>query len=148
MNKETIRGRWNILSWEQLYDDGRVVHPMGKELEGFIEYSPFGMFCAIAKKNREHFTTGGQWSASDAEKAAAYGSYLTYAGPYDVEGDTVQHHVRHSLFPNWEGGSQRRKAVLEGGVLSLTARLEKGTSEARTARLVWTRALPAVDGPR
>lgn len=148
MNKETIRGRWNILSWEQLYDDGRVVHPMGKELEGFIEYSPYGMFCAIAKKNREHFTTGGQWSASDAEKAAAYGSYLTYAGPYDVEGDTVQHHVRHSLFPNWEGGSQRRKAVLEGGVLSLTARLEEGTSEARTARLVWTRALPAVDGPR
>jgi hypothetical protein len=143
MNKETIRGRWNILSWEQLYDDGRVVHPMGTDLEGFIEYGPYGMFCVIARKDREAFTTGGQWSASDAEKAAAYGSYLTYAGPYDVEGDTVRHHVRHSLFPNWEGGSQRRVAVLDGGVLSLTARLEEGTPEARTAKLVWTRALPA-----
>ncbi len=143
MNKETIRGRWNILSWEQLYDDGRVVHPMGTELEGFIEYGPYGMFCVIARKDREAFTSGGQWSASDAEKAAAYGSYLTYAGPYDVDGDTVRHHVRHSLFPNWEGGSQKRVAVLDGGVLSLTARLEEGTPEARTAKLVWTRALPA-----
>ncbi len=143
MNKETIRGRWNILSWEQLYDDGRVVHPMGTELEGFIEYGPYGMFCVIASKDREAFTSGGQWSASDAEKAAAYGSYLTYAGSYDVEGETVCHHVRHSLFPNWEGGSQRRVAVLDGGVLSLTARLEEGTPEARTAKLVWTRVLPA-----
>jgi len=143
MNQDIIRGRWNIRSWEQRYDDGRVVHPMGTELEGFIEYGPYGMFCVIARKDRAPFTTGGQWSASDAEKAAAYASYLTYAGAYDVEGNTVYHHVRHSLFPNWEGGSQRRTAVLDNDTLSLTARLEENTPEARTARLVWTRALPA-----
>lgn len=142
MNQDSIRGRWNILSWEQVYDDGRVVHPMGTELEGFIEYSTYGMFCVIAKKGRPHFSSGGQWSASDAEKAGAYGSYLTYAGGYEVQGNVIQHHVRHSLFPNWVGGSQRRVAILEGDVLALTARLEEGTSEARTARLVWQRAMP------
>ena len=26
MNRETIKGRWSIQSWEQLYDDGRVVY--------------------------------------------------------------------------------------------------------------------------
>ncbi|SDI13725.1 lipocalin-like domain-containing protein [Pseudomonas panipatensis] len=140
MNRETIRGRWAILSWEQVYDDGRVVYPMGTALEGFIEYSDFGMFCVIAKADREPFVSGGQWSASDAEKAAAYGSYLTYAGAFDVQGDTVLHHVRHSLFPNWEGGTQRRIAHLDGGVLALTARLEEGSSEARTATLRWRRA--------
>lgn len=140
MNKDTIRGRWNIRSWEQLYDDGRVLHPMGTELEGFIEYGDYGMFCVIARKGRAPFTTGGQWSASDAEKAAAYGSYLTYAGTYDVEGNTIYHHVRHSLFPNWEGGSQQRTAVLDNSTLLLTARLEENTPEARTAKLSWTRA--------
>ncbi|MBO3277976.1 lipocalin-like domain-containing protein [Pseudomonas schmalbachii] len=140
MNAADIQGRWDILAWEQLYDDGRVVHPMGVELEGFIEYGPQGMFCVIAKKGRAQFNSGGQWSANDAEKAAAYGSYLTYAGGYEVQGDTVLHHVRHSLFPNWEGGTQRRVAQLDGNVLALTARLEEGTSEARTARLVWRRS--------
>ncbi|MCY1306676.1 Lipocalin-like domain protein [compost metagenome] len=57
-----------------------------------------------------------------------------------MQGDTVLHHVRHSLFPNWEGGTQRRVAQLDGNVLALTARLEEGTSEARTARLVWRRS--------
>lgn len=140
MNRDSIQGRWNILSWEQLYDDGRVVHPMGTELEGFIEYSPHGMFCVIARKGREHFSSGGQWSASDAEKAAAYGSYLTYAGDYEVVGEHILHHVQHSLFPNWEGGVQRRLALFDGEVLALTARLEEGTSEARTARLTWRRS--------
>ncbi|MEL7938471.1 lipocalin-like domain-containing protein [Pseudomonas delhiensis] len=139
MNATDIQGRWEILAWEQLYDDGRVLHPMGVALEGFIEYGAHGMFCVVARKDREHFRSGGQWSASDEEKAAAYGSYLTYAGGYEVQGDTVLHHVRHSLFPNWEGGSQRRIAQLEGDVLALSARLEEGTPEARTARLLWRR---------
>ncbi len=139
MNRDTIKGRWSILAWEQLYDDGRVVQPMGTELEGFIEYSDYGMFCVVARKDRPAFTSGGQWSAADAEKAAAYGSYLTYAGDYEVAGNTITHKVRYSLFPNWVGGSQQRVASLEGDVLSLSARLEEGTPEARTARLAWRR---------
>lgn len=135
-----ITGRWEILRWEQVYDDGRIVHPMGLELEGFIEYGPHGMFCAIGKKNRAPFTTGGQWNAEDAEKAAAYGSYLTYAGDYEVADKVVTHKVRMSLFPNWVGGVQRRIAEFDGKELALTARLEDGTPEARTARLVWKRA--------
>lgn len=142
MNKADINGRWEIVSWEQVYDDGRVVHPMGRELEGFIEYGPYGMFCVIARAGRAHFTTGGQWSAGDADKAAAYGSYLSYAGDYEVEGDTIVHKVRHSLFPNWEGGQQRRRARFQDGLLSLSARFEEGTSEARSAVLTWRRAKP------
>lgn len=139
MNRDTIKGRWSILAWEQLYDDGRVVLPMGTELEGFIEYSAFGMFCVVARKGRKAFSSGGQWSAADAEKAAAYNGYLTYAGDYEVEGNIITHKVHHSLFPNWVGGSQHRRAELDGDILSLSARLEEGTPEARTARLVWQR---------
>ncbi|MCY1251387.1 Lipocalin-like domain protein [compost metagenome] len=57
-----------------------------------------------------------------------------------MDGDNILHHVRHSLFPNWVGGTQRRVAQLDGDVLALTARLEEGTPEARTARLTWRRS--------
>lgn len=142
ISKDSIKGRWAIQAWEQIYDDGRIVLPMGEELEGFIEYSDFGMFCVISKKGRQPFTTGGQWNADDAEKAAAYNSYLTYAGGYDVEdGNTIIHHVNYCIFPNWIGGSQRRAVEFDGETLALTARLEAGTPEARIARLTWKRIL-------
>jgi hypothetical protein len=140
MNRESIKGRWSVISWEQVYDDGRIVLPMGTEVEGFIEYSDYGMFCVVSKKNRKEFTTGGQWSAADAEKAEAYSSYLTYAGGYDVEGKTITHHVNYSIFPNWVGGTQYRNAELDGDILTLTtARLEAGTSEARVSKLKFKR---------
>lgn len=140
MNREIIKGRWKVLSWEQIYDDGRVVAPMGKELEGFIEYSDYGMFCIVSKKDRKHFKTGGQWNAGDAEKAEAYSSYLTYAGGYEVDGDTITHHIKYSLFPNWEGAEQYRHAELDRGTLSLTTNpLEEGTTESRVSRLKFRR---------
>lgn len=142
-----IIGRWDIVSWLQLYDDGRREAPLGERLEGFIRYLPPNpdglgdMICMIAKADRPNFTTGGQWNADDAEKAAAYGSMLSYAGSYRIDGDAVIHAVHISLFPNWKGGDQRRKARLEGAdKLFIEARLEDGTSEARTAQLAWKRA--------
>lgn len=144
MNRESIKGRWEVMSWEQLFDDGRKVLPMGEELDGFIEYSDYGMFCVISKKNREQFTTGGQWSADDSEKAGAYSSYLTYAGDYDVDenNNVITHQIQQSIFPNWVGGNQYRNAELSGDILSLTtAKLEEGTTEARVSKLKFRRKI-------
>lgn len=135
-----IKGRWYVRSWTQEYDDGRIVHPFGEKLEGFIEYGEDTMFVLLTKSPRTPFTSGGQWDAVDAEKATAYNEFLAYAGRYTVDGDTVTHHVELSIFPNWQGGTQRRRVVWGGdGELMLVARIEEGTSEARTARLTWCR---------
>ena len=114
---------------------------MGEEPEGFIRYTPDGdMICMIVRRDRPAFTTGGQWDADDDEVAGAYRSMLSYAGRYEVGGDTVTHHVEISLFPNWKGGKQRRRIEFRrDGTVVLEGRLEEGTSEARTARLVWRR---------
>jgi hypothetical protein len=140
-------GRWDIVSWLQLYDDGRRQAPLGDRLEGFIRYLPASadgsadMICMIARADRANFTTGGQWDASEAEKAGAYNSMLAYAGRYRLEGDTVIHEVTTSLFPNWKGGEQRRHVRFEGrNKLFIEARLEAGTPQARTAQLAWVRA--------
>ena len=141
MTPELLTGRWDIVSWLQLYDDGRRQAPLGEALDGFIRYLPDGdMICMIARTDRAPFATGGQWNASEEERARAYSSMLAYAGTWRIEGGTVVHAVEQSLFPDWKGGEQRRQVRLEGDDLFIEARLEAGTPEARTAQLRWRRA--------
>lgn len=53
-------GRWDIVAWEQLYDDGRRELPMGEQLEGFIRYLPDGdMVCMVSRVDRPRFVKGG-----------------------------------------------------------------------------------------
>jgi 2-hydroxy-6-oxonona-2,4-dienedioate hydrolase len=141
MSDVDLTGRWELVTFAQNYDDGRQVLPMGDAPQGVIQYTKDGfMSCMICRPDRQHFTTGGQWNASDAEKAQAYNSMMSYAGRYSIENNTVTHFVDLSLFPNWIGGQQKRSfQVDEQGRLSLTARLEENTSEARTALLLWKR---------
>jgi Lipocalin-like domain len=142
MKASDLIGRWDIVSWVQQYDDGHMQYPMGEDLHGFIRYTGDGdMMVMIARRDRAGFTTGGQWDAADSDKAAAYQSMLAYAGHYEVDGDHVVHHVDLSLFPGWVGGQQRRRVDRRSdGTIALEARLEDGTPQARTARLVWRRA--------
>ena len=142
MSAQALVGRWELVAFQQNYDDGRRVYPMGEAPQGIIQYTENGfMSCIISRPDRAHFSTGGQWNASDAEKAQAYNSMLSYAGRYEIENNTVTHLVDLSLFPNWIGGQQKRDFHFdEQGQLSLTARLEDNTSEARTALLLWKKA--------
>lgn len=141
MTPAQIIGRWDIVSWLQLYEDGRRQAPLGDNLEGFIRYVEDGdMVCMIANADQPQFTSGGQWNAGEAERARAYSSMLAYAGKWRIEGETVVHAVEQSLFPNWKGGDQRRHVRLDGDTLYIEAHLEQGTPEARTAQLKWRRA--------
>lgn len=139
MRPEDLHGTWRLLTWEQHYDDGRIVLPFGERPMGVITYLGDRMSCVLSRSEREPFRTGGQWDSSDEEKAAAYDECMAYAGSFTVDGDVVTHHIDVSLFPNWICRDQRRHAVLDGDRLSLTARLEEGTEQARTALLAWRR---------
>lgn len=139
MGSKSIEGRWSVVSWRQDYDDGRVVLPMGDQLNGFVQYHDGRVVVMVTDATRPNFTTGGQWDASIEEKAKAYETGLFYAGPYRVEGDHVFHEIEIASVPNWVGGTQKRRAKLEGDSLQLIARLEDGTTEARTAVLEWRR---------
>jgi hypothetical protein len=145
MHKTLLLGRWNIISWQQRYDDGRIAHPLGTALEGFIQYDASGaMMCMMGRANRPGFVTGGQWNAANEEKAGAYSSFMAYAGTYSIDGEYVTHHVDISLYPNWKNGDQKRRVRYHrdaaGETLEIVARLEEGTPEARSAVLAWKRA--------
>lgn len=125
---------------EQRYDDGRVIYPFGMDVEGRIYYgADKSMFCAIQKGGRTPFTTGKQWTAEASEKARAYDDCLTYCGRYEMEDDTVTHHIKISLYPDWIGKQQVRQIRIDDGKLLITARLEDNTPEARTSLLIWER---------
>jgi hypothetical protein len=138
LDQAQLLGRWRIVEWVQRYDDGREQYPLGRSPQGFIQYDRDRMFCFLCAGERKRLG-GAQWTAPDAEKAAAYASCLAYSGTYEIAGDEVLHKVDLSLYPNWVGTTQRRRAVIRDGRLALTARLEAGTPEARTAELVWER---------
>lgn len=141
MNAAALAGRWNIVSWEQRYDDGRIVAPMGKELDGYLMYTEAGyMSVFICARGRKPFASGLQFGGTADEKVAAYDTVLSYGGRYEVQGDTVLHHVEVSLFPNWVGQVQKRRYTLEGDQLAVAATLEAGTPESRQVVLTWKRA--------
>lgn len=138
MHPAQLLGRWRIVDWIQRYDDGREHYPLGRSPQGFIQYDRDRMFCFLCAGERSRLS-GAQWTAPEAEKAAAYASCLAYSGTYEIAGDEILHKVDLSLYPNWVGTTQRRRAVIREGRLALTARLEQGTPEARTAELIWER---------
>lgn len=141
LDPATLLGRWNIVAWEQLYEDGRRQLPLGEHLDGFIRYVADGdMICMIARADRKAFESGSQWNANADERAGAYSSMLAYAGTWAIDGSVVTHAVNISLFPGWKGGEQKRHVRMEDDMLFIEAHLEQGTPEARTARLSWRRA--------
>ena len=139
--KDALIGRWNIVSWEQRYDDGRVLTPMGTGLDGFLLYTATGyMSVFICANGRRPFASGLQFGGTLEERAMAYDSVLSYGGTYEVDGDVVRHNVEVSLFPNWKGQVQQRRYTVDGDRLSIVAELERGTAESRKAVLEWVRA--------
>jgi len=138
--QEQVLGRWTLVNWRQEYDDGRIQYPFGEDAVGVIHYSASGhMYCAISRARRANFVSGGQWTASEAERASAYDGYLTYTGTFSIKPGMVSHHVELAIYPNWVGSVQNRAFAFCDGELHLTARLEEGTAEARTALLHWRR---------
>ena len=136
----SVTGWWTLLSWTQNYDDGRKVVPFGEGATGRLIYDEGGSFAVlISRPDRAPFTTGSQWTAAEQERARAYDGMLAYYGRYEFDGTMMSHFVEASLYPNWIGQIQRRAAKIEGDLLTLGARLEDATPEARTAELVWRR---------
>ena len=106
---------------------GDVTYPFGERLRavpchtGWVDERP------LAYADRADLATGDVVGGSEEERAAAFSTYLSYCGTYEVEGGVVVHHIEMSLFPNWVGGEQRRLFEPSDGKLVLrTPPLETG----------------------
>ncbi len=140
MTSNPLIGTWRLVSWENRDADGQISHPLGEDAVGYIMYSPDGyMSVAIMRPDRTKFAAGDLLSGSEAEKAHAAGTYVSYCGRYEFRGETVVHQVELSLFPNWVGVAQERLVELKGDRLTLSTRPILLGGMQRSAHLVWKR---------
>lgn len=114
-----VLGTWEIRSWVVTYDDGTADEPFGPAPTGFIHYAPDGYMFA---------------------QFMGQGGHISYAGPYEVNGDAVRHHIVVCDRPALVGTDLHRTFVLDGDTLIIkVARTTFGAREG-SAILIWSRA--------
>ena len=120
MKNNPLLGTWRLKALETRASDGSIYYPYGKEVLGYIIFSPQGYFSAtIMNAKRKRFSTQDIKGGSIEEKADAEDSYLSYSGPYEIQEDKFRVKVEVSLFPNWIGTTQERSYKIEGKKLSV-----------------------------
>ncbi len=136
-------GTWRLISNETKEASGGTSHPFGKDATGYVIYTEDGhVALTIMSPDRGPFASADMRAGSLEDKGAAFDTYFSYCGEYEVKGDKVVHHLELSLFPNWTGGNQERFFQFSGDQLILrTPPLELGGEE-RTLRVVWQRVKP------
>ena len=91
MNERLI-GTWKLVSAvREEIPSGTQTDLFGANPQGILNYSPEGrMIALIAHGNRK---PPGGGKATPTEAQALYGSMLSYAGPYTIDGDVVTHQI-------------------------------------------------------
>jgi hypothetical protein len=122
MRGNPLLGVWRLKSLETRASDGSVSYPYGREVLGYVFFSPEGYFCAaIMNANRERFSSQDIRGGSGEERANAAVSYLSYSGPCEIGKDKFRVKVEVSLFPNWIGGIQERDYRIDGKTLCVSS---------------------------
>lgn len=136
-------GSWRLTRWSAIADDGAESLPMGDAPNGLLIYAADGsMIAMLGLGDRPRFDSDDVTGGTDAERARAFATFIAYGGPFEIDGDTVEHHVETSLFPNWIGTVQRRQWELDeaGRRLTLTSPPVTLGGVTRIQRLTWERA--------
>ena len=134
-----LLGTWRLVRWYNEAADGRITEPLGPNPVGYISYTEDGhIFAHLADPNRALFAVNDMASGTATEYQAAMKSYVSYAGTYEIEGDTVVHNVTLASFPNWTGTRQKRHIHFEDGRLRLSAPFDYA-GETIVAHAIWER---------
>lgn len=148
MLKDRLVGTWHLVSVEGRLPDGSRNHPYGRTPLGILIYDRHGsMAVQIMSRDRPPFKSVDLKGGTPQEAKDALDGAAVYFGTYETEEqtDTVCHHIQGSVFPNWIGTVQRRKATVEGNRLVLsTGLMLMGGSESEVV-LEWQRLAPSSD---
>lgn len=137
-SKNDLVGTWKLVSYQATRPNGERIAPYGERPVGFITYTSDGRMSVILGRSGRKPLAGDRFSASEAERAAAFSDSLAYAGRYTFDGAKVVHHVEIATLQNYAGTDQVRLAKLEGNRLTLRATVPMA-GEQRTSELVWER---------
>jgi hypothetical protein len=133
-------GTWRLQSFAFTYETGDVLHPLGEHPSGFVIVSADGYLAlTFMAQERTPFAGDDLFGGSETERAQAAAEVVSFAGPFEFDGDAVSVSVEYSVFPNWIGGTQVREVEVSGGRLTLRtkgARLFAGRKRRAEAKLI------------
>ena len=99
---QSLVGTWELVEWTFTVNGERETRPFGGNPVGLITYTADGrMWAALMDPARGQVPTRTLSAAPVRSRAAAAAGYLSYAGTYTRNGDSIAHHVELSLNPNW-----------------------------------------------
>ncbi len=133
--RQQLIGSYKLMTYTS-YDQNGVATKLPYTV-GQISYDAVGRMSAqLMREGRSRLTTP---QASEAERAAAYSSYIAHFGNYTIEADkgTVTHHVEGSWSPNMVGSDLVRYLEFSPDGKSLFLSVKSG--ERVTGRLQWDR---------
>lgn len=136
-----LGGNWKLVAWRRIRSDETVTYPLGTDARGQLIYAVNGrMAVQMMGAARPALTTDDPLGGDRAARAEAYSTYLAYFGSYELEGESVVHHIDGSLFPNWSGEKQVRPLSAEGDELVLRTPPTVDDSGVTTVNeMVWAR---------
>jgi Lipocalin-like domain len=133
-------GTWRLITFRGRNAEGDVRPALGENPRGLLVYTADGYMIAILSEGGRRPFNSRDFSGGTPEEAlAAVNSYISYSGRYEVDGDTVTHHVEMSLFPNWVGQDQTRRLRITEDKLVLSTPTYSVSGNEWTFELVWER---------
>lgn len=139
---DALIGAWRLRSFEFTDAAGGILRPLGEHPAGYVILSGDGhMSLNFTATDRADFAVDDLFGGSDEERAAAARGFVSFGGPYRIEGDAVVVEVEFSLLPNWVGRPQTRRFAIDGDRLTLrTTGPKRFGGMARTGEAVLVRA--------
>jgi hypothetical protein len=118
-----------------------MTYPLGEDATGLLIYTAdYKMAVQMVAANRPAIPSEDPLGGDADERAAAYSTCLAYFGCYEVQGDSVVHHVDSSLYPNWSGAVQTRPFSYDGKTLVLRTPPSQGDGGTVVNEISWVRA--------
>ncbi|NNE84124.1 MAG: hypothetical protein HKN28_09155 [Alphaproteobacteria bacterium] len=133
LSPDDLIGVWTLEATYLIDDEDNQTPALGDNPTGRILYTTDGYMVAMTGYGDRQLSA----DASDADKAAAFDSFMTYSGRWSVSGNVVTHEIDHATDPNWVGSSRERTIDHQGDRMVFSGLSGDGVTR---AIIIWRRA--------
>jgi len=138
--KDRLIGVWSLVSYSVSDNKGTITYPLGDDATGYAIYHAEGfMSVQIMSQGRSAYAAGDIHAGPTNAVATAAKGYLAYSGTFDVHEDQnmVEHNMKVSLNPNWEGDTQPRYVSFDNDTLTISSQPVFIRGREQNTKLVW-----------
>jgi len=134
LNPDDLVGVWTLEATFTEDAQGNRTPALGDSPQGRIMYTADGYMVAMTGRGARTLPAAG---ASDADKAAAFDSFMTYSGRWTLAGNVVSHEIEYATDPNWVGTVRERSIDHEGDRMVFSGLAADGVTR---GLIIWRRA--------